>query len=62
VGEREKKAKQAHQLSSATVTLICYPDMFGTDMTCYETYETRSAAQFKDSFRFEESGTSLEEI
>ena len=24
--------------------LICYPDMFGTDVACYETNETSSAA------------------
>ena len=42
--------------------LICYPDVFGTDMTCDETDETCSAAQFEDSFVFEERGTSLEEI
>lgn len=42
--------------------LICYPDMFGADVTCYETYETRSTAQFKDSFGFEERWTSLEEV
>jgi len=42
--------------------LICYPDMFGTEITCYETDETRSAAQFKDGFVFEGRGPSLEEI
>ena len=42
--------------------LICYPNMFGTKITCHETDETRSAAQFKDGFVFEGRGTSLEEI
>ena len=42
--------------------LICYPDMFGTDLSCYETDETRSAAQFEYGFVFEERGTSLEEV
>jgi hypothetical protein len=42
--------------------LICYPDVFGTDFTCYETYETRSTAQLKDVFGFEERGTALEEV
>jgi hypothetical protein len=36
--------------------------MFGTDVSCDETYQTRSAAQFKDGFGFEERGTSLEEV
>lgn len=42
--------------------LICYPDMFGTDVARYETDETSSAAQFKDGFVFKERGASLEKI
>lgn len=42
--------------------LVRYPDVFGTDITCDETDETRSAAQFEDSLVFEERGTSLEKI
>ena len=48
--------------SSMGEPLICYPDVFGTDMACYETDKTRSAAQFEDGFRFEERGASLEEV
>lgn len=44
------------------IPLICYPDVFGTDIACYETDETCSTAQFKDGFGFEEGRTSLEEI
>jgi hypothetical protein len=32
--------------------LICYPDVFGTEISCYEADETRSAAQFEDGFVF----------
>jgi len=33
--------------------LICYPDTFGTEVTCYEADETSSAAQLKNGFVFE---------
>ena len=36
--------------------------MFGTEVTCDETDETSSAAQFKDDFVFEKRRSSLEEI
>ena len=42
--------------------LICYPDMFGTKVTCCEADETGSTAQFKDGLIFEGKGTLLEEI
>jgi hypothetical protein len=42
--------------------LICYPDMFGTEVTSDETDETRSTAQFEDGFIFEGRRTSLEEV
>lgn len=40
--------------------LVRYPDVFGTQIACYETDETRSTAQLKDCFVFE--GTSLEQV
>ena len=49
-------------MSDINRPLICYPDMFGTEVACYETDETSSTAQFEDGFVFEERGTSLEEI
>jgi len=42
--------------------LICYPDVFGTKVTCDETSETSSTPQFKDRFVFEGRTTSLEKI
>ena len=42
--------------------LICYPDVFGTKVTCDEADETCSTPQFKDCFVFEGRATPLKEI
>ena len=54
--KRETKRRKADK------PLISYPDVFGAEVTCYETDETCPAAQFEDGFVFEGSGTSLEEV
>ena len=42
--------------------LICYPNVFGSEVACDETNETCSAAEFEDGFIPEGRGTPLEEV